>query len=186
MNTSHRSIKKRKGRPRKDGKPPRVISKKLPLAVRRGIKKMLDEKKTFAQIKLRYARYRPTDHQVRDVKYGRVKLVATPRRDAYDSPTQTEKIRRSSDPIHMLREGLIDALNDLDGRPGYKPEDRIDMLTKASLVNQRVTAASLVTAMGRRDAEVILAIVRLYEPNATEDDAIRIYKQAVEIAGRKE
>lgn len=177
----------RTGRPRKDGKPPRVSNKPLPLQVRREIKRMLDDGATMAQIQLRYKRYKPTVSQIQAIKYGQVKLVATPRSDSHRSEIGADSpIRKSNDAIALIREGLVDALNALQVRTRMTPEDRIETLKDASLINQRVTRASLVNAMGRRDADIILEIIRMYEPNATEENAIAIYRQAADIVSRRD
>jgi len=178
--------KRRPGRPRKDGKPPRIRAKSLPIKVRREIKKMLDEGIPVSQIKLRFKRYEPTDSQINGIKYGRTKTVKTPRSDSHDSEVGADMpIRRSNDAVALIRDGLVGALNDLAARTRITPESRIELLKDASLVNQRTTRASLVNSMGRRDAEVILEIIRMYEPNATEEEAIATYRQAVDIVKRR-
>ncbi len=178
--------KPRPGRPRKDGKPPRAVRKPLPIKVRREIKLMLDAGTPVSQIKLRFKRYDPTDAQINNIKYGRTKTVATPRSDSHHSTVGAESpIRRSNDAVALIRDGLVEALNALAARTRVTPEDRIELLKDASLVNQRTTRASLVNSMGRRDAEVILEIIRMYEPNCTEEEAIAIYKQAVDIVRRR-
>lgn len=177
---------RRPGRPRNDGKPPRKVRKPLPIKVRREIKIMLDEGKPISQIKLRFKRYDPTDAQINGIKYGRTKTVKTPRSDSHDSPVGADApIRKSNDAVALIRDGLVEALNQLAVRTRVTPEDRIELLKDASLVNQRTTRASLVNSMGRRDAEVILEIIRMYEANATEEEAIAIYKQAVDIVKRR-
>jgi hypothetical protein len=176
----------RPGRPRNDGKPPRVRRKALPIKVRREILKMLGEGIPVSQIKLRFKRYEPTDNQINAIKYGRTKTVKTPRSDSYDSEIGADTpIRRSNDAVALIRDGLVGALNDLAARTRITPENRIELLKDASLVNQRTTRASLVNSMGRRDAEVILEIIRMYEPNATEEEAIATYRQAVDIVKRR-
>ena len=165
-----------KGRPHADGTPASEKSKALPLKVRRDIKRMLIDGSTVAQIQLKYKRYKPTKAQIDAIKYDRVKLVSEPRIDAYDYPQDT-KIRRYSDINEGIRDQLLDAVNLLETNT-KKALEKLEGLTYISLVNQRLTRASVVSALGRRDANTVLAIIRMYEPNVTEEQAIAIYRQA--------
>lgn len=170
------------GRKRKDGKPARQRKKALPLKVRRGIKEMLGEGKTIAQIQLKYKRYKPTVHQINAVKYGKVKLTATPRKDSFDSPEGAEEPVRSGRTVtELLQSNLVTSLEDMEVRTGLTPQDRSFMLEKLARVDRHIKSSQLESALGRRDSSVIAALVRLYEPNATDEDIVRIYKQAVEI-----
>lgn len=190
MSSRSQSSERFKLRKVKKANPPRQRAKKLPIKVRRKILELIDEGLTTAQIIVRCKRHRytPTKAQVDAVRYGRVKTKATKRSDAHDSPEgATDPIRISNDPNHLIRERLIDALNVMHRKQTVKNAvDEIETLQAASLVNQRVTRASLMSNMGRRDAEVILEVIRMYDPTATESDAITIYKQAVDIVQRKE
>jgi hypothetical protein len=167
------------GRPRKDGSPARKRKRSLPMTVRRDIKRMIQDNATVAEIKLKHKRYAPTTSQIDAIKYGKVKLVSEPRSDSFESPKQTGRIRKYDDPVAAMREVLVNVSNDLESRTGYTPEDSADILVRLSLVSMRLQKASLVNSLGRRDADVVLAIIRMYEPNATQDEAIQIYKQAL-------
>jgi len=175
----------RPGKPRKDGKPARIRAKTLPLGVRRTILDMIDEGKTVAQIKQRFKRYSPTKAQIDSIRYGRTKTVKTPRTDSNNYP-HSEPVQRSNDANVLIRDGLVEALNVLNRRTAKNPDARIETLRDASLINQRVTRSSLMSNMGRRDADVILEIIRMYEHTATEADAITIYKQALDRVQRRE
>ena len=172
--------KKRMGRPHADGTPPRSTRKPLPMAVRRDIKRMLMDGATVAEIKLKHKRHAPTSGQIQAIKYGRVKLVTEPRADAYNAPGMTAPLRRVTDIVVGIREGLLDTLNDLDNGSSVKAKKRIEVLLSVSLINQRNQRAGLVNAMGRRDADVILTIIRMFKQKCTEEEAIKIYMEAVE------
>ena len=161
-------------------KPKRKRAKPLPVGVRRQIKQMLLDGKTVAQIKLRFKRYDPTDSQIDGIKYSRCKLVNEPRKDSYDAPGQSEPIRKSSDVMWLMRDQLLQALNDLYENNFANAGKRFSGLNVAALINVRITKASIVSALGRRDADVIAAIVKRYEPAATEEDVIRIYRESVD------
>lgn len=174
--------KRGRGRTRKDGSPPRKRKPALPLKVRRGIKEMLGEGKTRAQIKLKYKRYNPTDSQINAIKYGRVKLTAEPRTDAHDSPVGAEQpVHTGKTVTELLKDNLLTNLEDMQTRSNILPGDRAFMLEKLARVDRHIKSSELESALGRRDSAVIAALVRMYEPSATDEDIVRIYKQAVEI-----
>jgi hypothetical protein len=175
------------GRPRKNGKPARAQRASLPLKVRREIKRMLNDGATVAQIQLAYKRYRPTAGQIAGIKYGRVKLVSTPRTDADVSLDGTDTpIRTGKTVTELLDEQLLTTLEDMGTRGGILPGDRAFMLEKLSRVDRHIKSSRLESALGRRDAAVIAEIVRMYVPAATDEDVVQIYRQAVEMTKLKE
>ena len=174
------------GRPHADGTPARTRKKALPLSVRRDIKRMLNDGATTAEIKLRHKRHSPTKAQIDAIKYERVKLVSEPTANSYDSPKQTQPIHKYKDPWEALEAAFLDASNSLACGALAAAEEKKYVLLGLTLAGNRLQRNSLVNNMGRRDADVLLAIIRMYEPNATQEDAIKIYKQALALVQRDE
>ena len=170
--------KKRIGRPHKDGSPPRERAKSLPIKVRREIKKMLLAGDSVATIQYRYRRYQPSYTQIDNIKRGRTKTVKTKRSDAHDNPAGADVPVTSGKSItELLREGLLTSLEGVNMREGMKPADRIALLEKASRVDRHVKASELEAHIKRADARIIAAVIRRYEPEATDARIVAIYRE---------
>jgi transcription initiation factor TFIIIB Brf1 subunit/transcription initiation factor TFIIB len=148
---------------------------------------MLNEGKTIAEIQLRYKRYTPSVSQINGIKYGRTKLVTEPRADAYASLVDTdEPVRTGKTVTELLDNELLTALEDMGTRTGIMPGDRAAMLEKLSRVDRHIKSSRLESALGRRDAAVIAELIRMYQPAATDEEVVQIYRKAVELAKLKE
>jgi hypothetical protein len=169
---------RRAGRPRNDGKPPRVRKAALPLAVRRGLLEMLQAKKTYAEIQLRYKRYKPTKSQIDGIKYERVKTVKEPRKDSFAAPPDADSpVLSSADVSDLLREQLLVGLNRLRVQTGVAADERISICERAARVDRHIKASQLERHLKNPDARIIAALVRRYEPEATDERVVTVYRE---------
>lgn len=172
------SKSKRPGRPRNDGKPPRQRKPPLPWSIRPQIKQMLDDGATYAQIQLKFKRHKVTRNQIDNLKHGKMKLFKTPRPDSAQYTEETPDSVKAPGTIPEKMETALHLAVDKLAKLNKPAGDTINLLHKSAQTFKNIQAMKLVSKLGRRDAETIITLVRLFEPDATEEQCIEYYKRA--------
>ncbi len=170
--------RKQAGRPRKDGKPNRQRRKAVPWSIRPQIHQLISDGVPISQIVLKFKRHNISKSQIENIKKGKTKLVKSVRTDSKQHSDATVKSTTLKGTLpEKMETNLHRALDLLTN--GRKPvAARFTMLVKAGQVAKNIQSMQLISKLGRLDAEVILMLVRLFKPDATEDDCIKHYKQA--------
>lgn len=177
MSSTSSSKRNRPGRPRLDGKPLRTRKAPLPWAIRPRIKKMIDDGATPAMIMLKFKTHKPTRQQIDAIRNGRMKLYKAPRKDSFEISASPGDVLYEGTIPDKIEYALHRAMDDIKDSTHAAP-NRFAMLTKAGQIYKSVISMRLMSRLGRRDAEVIVALVRLFVPDATEEAVIGYYKQA--------
>jgi len=139
---------------------------------------MLNDGASVATIQLKFRRHDVTRQQIADIKSGRMAIVKKTRPNSLDfsEATLADVIAPGTipDKMEVLLHSALDDMRDTK-RPA---SERFAMLAKAGQTYKNVVSMRLMSKLGRRDAEVIVALVRLFAPQASEEQVIEYYKRA--------
>ncbi len=139
---------------------------------------MVNDGVPISQILLKFRRHKVTRQQVDSIRTGRMRIVKSVRRDSLDySDATVGDILATGTIPDKMETALHRALDDLQEtkRPAA---ERFTMLAKAGQTYKNIVGMRLMSKLGRRDAEVIVALVRLFAPDASEEYVIECYKRA--------
>jgi len=88
-----------------------------------------------------------------------------------------EKIRENKSPEDIIKSQYHTALAGLESDRQIPAIDRINALEKLARTRKLLQSVELTEHIKRADADVIGAIIRRYNPDATDEDIIKIYKE---------
>ena len=119
------------------------------------------------------AHFNCTYDQARDAwrRYQDGELAASPGR------RKTRWVKPSGDPIGTLRALVDRALTALHGDGSLDGVELINLLDRAAPVLRIVQQLSLTGHIKGADALIVAALIRRYQPNATDDDVVRIFHE---------
>jgi hypothetical protein len=85
----------------------------------------------------------------------------------------------SSNPIDLINQQLHFGLAELTKDSKMGASERIKLLESSTKITKDLQHISLKNHLKRADADIIASLVRRYEPNATDDEVIKIYYEEV-------
>jgi len=151
---------------------------------------MLVDGYTTVQILHRFEKAGVTKYDVANVRHGRVATTYKPRADKGTKKIRggTASVAESSKPVtsgksvtELLSEGVLQALEKMRIQENIDPATRLKSLNDAARVERHIKATEIDAYLKRDDAGVIAALVRIFEPEATDSDVVKYYLQAGEI-----
>ena len=83
-------------------------------------------------------------------------------------------------PEEIFNRQLHTALAQLDSEKKMSSLTRIAALDKLAKIRKTAQSIELERHLKRADADIIAAIIRRYEPEATSEDIIKIYREEIE------
>ncbi len=89
-----------------------------------------------------------------------------------DIETKSEK--------ELIEDIYLDCIKELHIESQLSPSTKIPLLEKLANIKKIIQHTTLENHLKRADAEIIARIIRRYEPEATNEDVIRIYREEYE------
>jgi hypothetical protein len=173
--------------PKVEPQPKKAKRAALPIAVRREIRRMLNDKVPMSQILLKFKKYGLIKDDVYRVRAGRVKLDYTPRVDKghkYGARTLPERegIAAPTDSGLTVQQLIDDAIKttmeDLRIKISIDPIERGATVERIQRVRRHQQALSITGHLKDADAMLIAQIVRRFKPDATDEEIVLIYRES--------
>ena len=96
-----------------------------------------------------------------------------------------EDLMNEKDADELLLQQFHEIIAELAAKSQRTLEDRLSILKDLTEMRKKIQQVSLTAHMKRTDAGIVAIIIKRYEPDASEDEIIKIYKEAVEQFNRE-
>ena len=157
----------------------------LSLPTRQKIKHYLDKGYSAPEIVKLMSKRGVKLHDVYNVKTGRVKTKPTPhamkdvgKPHAHATKAEIEEYHKQGKTVRdMLAEQLASATAKL-GEKTIQPEAHLTELKKVSSIQRHLEATSLEAYLKNPDSRLIGVMMRLVDPELTDDDIVKLHEQA--------